>query len=172
MIQTNHAHLNLMIELDRFDLQLLAELQANGRASNAQLAERIHLSASQVSRRIQRLEQEGLIERYVALLRAEALGLGVTAFVSVSLERHGEQQTGTFDEQVGTMDEVLECFAVSGDADYLLRVLTPSLPALSDFLLHQLMRLPGVRNVKSNIVLSGVKHTTQLPLKHLHHGRR
>lgn len=156
-----------MTELDKFDLQLLSELQHDGHASNAVLADRIHLSASQVSRRVQRLEQAGFIERYVALLRPAAVGLGVTAFVNVSLERHGEVLTDSFDEAVRDMDEVLDCFAVSGEADYLLRVLTPTLPALSDFLLHRLMRIAGVRSVKSSIALNEVKRTTRLPLDHL-----
>lgn len=157
----------MIIELDKFDLLLLAELQYDGQASNAVLAERIHLSPSQVSRRVQRLEQTGFIERYVALLRPVAVGLGVTAFVNVSLERHGEVLTDSFDDTVREMEEVLECFAISGEADYLLRVVTPTLPALSEFLLHRLMRIPGVRSVKSNIALSEVKRTTRLPLGHL-----
>ncbi|MBR0566250.1 Lrp/AsnC family transcriptional regulator [Azoarcus sp. L1K30] len=156
-----------MNELDKFDLQLLDELQADGHASNAALAERIHLSPSQVSRRIQRLEQAGFIERYVALLRPAAVGLGVTAFVNVSLERHGEAHTDAFTDAVRGMDEVLECFAISGEADYLLRVMTPTLPALSDFMLHRLMRLGGVRSVKSNIALTELKRSTRLPLDHL-----
>lgn len=155
------------MELDKFDLLLLAELQRDGQASNALLAERIHLSPSQVSRRVQRLEQAGFIERYVALLQPAAIGLGVTAFVNVSLERHGEVLTDSFDETVRDMDEVLECFAISGEADYLLRVMTPTLAALSEFLLHRLMRIAGVRSVKSNIALSEVKRSTCMPLGHL-----
>ena len=156
-----------MINLDKYDLQLLSELQTDGQASNAVLAERIHLSPSQVSRRVQRLTQSGFIERYVALLRPAAVGLGVTAFVNVSLERHGEVHTDAFTEAIRGMDEVLECFAISGEADYLLRVMTPTLPALSDFMLHRLMRIGGVRSVKSNIALTELKRSTRLPLDHL-----
>ncbi|PKO82172.1 MAG: AsnC family transcriptional regulator [Betaproteobacteria bacterium HGW-Betaproteobacteria-13] len=156
-----------MIDLDKYDLQLLSELQTDGQASNAVLAERIHLSPSQVSRRVQRLEQSGFIERYVALLRPAAVGLGVTAFVNVSLERHGEVHTDAFTDAIRDMEEVLECFAISGEADYLLRVMTPSLPALSDFMLHRLMRIGGVRSVKSNIALTELKRSTRLPLDHL-----
>lgn len=160
----------MSIDLDKFDLHLLAELQIDGHASNAMLAERIHLSPSQVSRRIQRLEQAGYIERYSALLRPAAVGLGVTAFTSVSLERHGEVHTDAFNQAVRDMDEVLECFAITGEADYLLRIVAPDLAALSEFMLHRLMRLAGVRSVKSSVVLNEIKRTTRLPLGHLQRG--
>lgn len=155
------------MDLDKFDLQLLAQLQRDGHASNAMLADRIHLSPSQVSRRVQRLEQAGFIERYCALLRPAAVGLGVTAFTSVSLERHAETHTDTFNDAVRAMDEVLECFAVTGESDYLLRIVAPDLAALSEFMLHRLMRVAGVRSVKSNVVLAEIKRTTCLPLGHL-----
>lgn len=161
-----------MIELDKYDLALLNQLQRDGQASNAALAELIHLSPSQVSRRIQRLEQAGLIERYAALLRPAAIGLGVTAFASVSLERHGETHTSTFDDAIADMEEVLECFAITGEADYLLRIVTPDLASLSEFMMHRLMRVAGVRSVKSNIVLNEIKRTTRLPLGHLARGGR
>lgn len=155
------------MEIDKYDLHLLDALQRNGHASNAELAEQIHLSPSQVSRRVQRLEQAGYIERYSALLRPAAVGLGVTAFTAVSLERHAEAHTDAFNAAVAAMDEVLECFAITGEADYLLRIVAPDLAALSAFMLHRLMRLTGVRSVKSNIVLAEIKRTTRLPLDHL-----
>ncbi|QDF97761.1 AsnC family transcriptional regulator [Azoarcus sp. DD4] len=160
----------MTIDLDKFDLQLLAELQIDGHASNTTLADLIHLSPSQVSRRIQRLEQSGYIERYSALLRPAAVGLGVTAFTSVSLERHGEVHTDAFNQAVSEMDEVLECFAITGEADYMLRIVAPDLAALSEFMLHRLMRVSGVRSVKSSIVLNEIKRTTRLPLGHLQRG--
>ena len=109
----------------------------------------------------------GLIDRFVALLRREAVGLGVSAFTSVSLERHGEAQSSAFDAEIRRMPEVLECFPVTGEEDYLLRIVTPDLPSFARFMTERLMRAPGVRSVKSNIVLMSIKSTTALPLAHL-----
>jgi Lrp/AsnC family leucine-responsive transcriptional regulator len=159
------------IELDRLDLGILDHLQRDAHASNATVAGSVHLSPSQVSRRVQRLEACGLIGSYVALLDPAAAGLDVTAYVSVSLERHGEGSSEAFHEQLRGMAEVLECFAVTGEADYLLRIVAPNLAALSEFMLHRLLRVPGVRSVKSSIVLQAIKRTTVLPLAHLVVGR-
>ena len=155
------------IEIDKVDLRILEHLQRDAHLANAAVAEAVHLSPSQVSRRIQRMEAAGLIDTYVALVDPATAGLDVLAFASVSLERHGEQVSDTFHEQLRAMDEVLECFAVTGEADYLLRIVAPNLAALSEFMLHRLLRVPGVRSVKSNIVLQEVKRTTVLPLAHL-----
>ncbi|MCX7175297.1 MAG: Lrp/AsnC family transcriptional regulator [Proteobacteria bacterium] len=155
------------IEIDKFDLQLLDQIQRNAHASNGDLSELVHLSPSQVSRRVQRLEELGLVDGYVALLNPQAMGLGVTVFTSVSLERHGKTQSKAFDESVRELDEVLECHAVTGEADYLLRVMVPDLASLSEFMMHKLLRLPGVSSVKSNVVLQEIKRTTRLPLDHL-----
>ncbi|MCX7174680.1 MAG: Lrp/AsnC family transcriptional regulator [Proteobacteria bacterium] len=155
------------IVLDKFDLQILDQLQRNARTSNNALSERVHLSPSQVSRRIQHLEEIGLVDSYVALLNPLALGLRVTVFTNVSLERHGMNQSDAFDEGVRKLDEVLECYAVTGEADYMLRVLVPDLASLSEFMMHKLLRLPGVSSVKSNVVLQEIKRTTRLPLNQL-----
>ncbi len=154
-----------MIHLDRTDIQLLSALQRDGRATNPALGEQIHLSASQVSRRIQRLEESGLIDRCVTLLRPAKLGLTVIAYTRVSLERHGEVQNEDFDRAVRVLPEVLECYSVTGPYDYLLRIVSADLATFAQFMLHKLMRVPGVRGVESSVVLQEIKRTTELPLE-------
>lgn len=154
-----------MIALDRTDLQLLAALQRDGRATNPALGERIHLSASQVSRRVQRLEDAGLIDRYVTLLRPVRLGLTVIAYTRVSLERHGEAENEDFNRAIQLLPEVLECYSVTGPYDYLLRIVSADLASFAQFMLHKLMRVPGVRGVESSVVLQEIKRTTELPLE-------
>jgi DNA-binding Lrp family transcriptional regulator len=155
------------VTVDKYDLELLAELQRNGRATNSTLGEKIHLSTSQVSRRIQRLEESKVISHYAALLDLDVVGLGVTAFTSVTLGQHGETQGDAFERAIAEMPEVLECFSVSGEADYVLRVVAPDLASFSEFMMKRLLRLPGVINVKSNIALKRIKQTHVLPLEHV-----
>ncbi|MEC4720925.1 Lrp/AsnC family transcriptional regulator [Noviherbaspirillum sp. CPCC 100848] len=155
------------VTVDRHDLELLAELQRDGKLTNSTLGERIHLSTSQVSRRIQRLEETKVISHYAAILDLDVVGLGVTAFTSVTLGRHGEAQGDAFERAVADMPEVLECLSVSGEADYVLRVVTPDLASFSEFMMKRLLRLPSVVNVKSNIALKRIKQTHVLPLDHV-----
>ena len=155
------------IQLDAADVRLLECLQRRARLSNVELSEQVHLSASQCYRRLRRLEEGGVVRGYVALLEREPLGLGVMAFVNVTLEKHGESPAQAFNEAVQDDPEILECYAVSGEADYLLRVVAPDLKAFSDFLMHRLMRLPMVANVRSSILLDELKATTALPLRGL-----
>lgn len=157
-------------DLDSLDVKLLAALQRDGRASHVQLSEAVSLSASQVQRRLRRLEAAGLVSGYAALLDAERLGLDVTAFTHVTLERHGERSAAAFHDAMRRLPEVLECWSVSGEADYLLRIVAADLRAFSDFLMHRLLPVPGVASVKSNIALERVKATTALPLGHLEPG--
>jgi Lrp/AsnC family transcriptional regulator, leucine-responsive regulatory protein len=153
--------------LDRFDLSLLSALQKNAHTTHQTLGEAIHLSASQVSRRIQRLEQTGLIQAHVALVNPALLGLGVTAITYVTLSRHGTAEGTQFEKDVAGIAAVLECFAVTGESDYILKIVAADLTELSESVLQQLIRLPGVASIRSNIVLNCVKSTTQLPLDHL-----
>lgn len=153
-----------MLALDKIDLHLLAALQRDGRATNPALGDAVHLSASQVSRRVQRLEEAGLIDRCVTLLRPAKLGLTVTAFTRVSLERHGEGRSDAFDDAVRLMPEVLECYSVTGPYDYQLRIVAADLEAFAQFMMRRLMRVPGVRSVESSVVLQEIKRTTELPL--------
>lgn len=149
--------------LDVFDLRLLTALQREGRAPNATLAETVGLSASQVSRRLARLEAEGVIAAYAALLKPDAVGLTVLAFSSVSLERQAEAMDG-FEAAVLRFPEILECYSVTGEQDFVLRIVARDLKAFADFLSNRLLRVPGVRSVRSSIVLHTIKQTTALPL--------
>lgn len=155
------------ITVDRYDLELLKLLQQEGRATNAALGEKVHLSTSQVSRRVQRLEEAQVIGQYAALLDPEIVGLGVEAFTFVTLGRHGETHGDAFERAMRDMPEVLECISVTGEADYIVRVISPDLAAFSEFMMKQLLRLPGVINIKSSITLKKVKNTHVLPLDHL-----
>lgn len=150
--------------LDRIDRRILAALQDNGRMSNQELAQAVHLSPAQSNRRHRRLESAGYIRRYEARLDAHRLGLGVTAFVHVSMERGQHKEVLKFQRTVGKMPEVLECYAVTGDFDYVCKVVARDLKGLSDFLLGSLAQLPGVNGVRSSICLNELKCTSALPL--------
>ncbi|MBO4122095.1 Lrp/AsnC family transcriptional regulator [Cupriavidus gilardii] len=156
-----------MLSLDHFDLALLAALQADGRSTHQQLAEQVHLSPSQVGRRIARLEADGVIAGYRVVLSPPALGLGVLVFTSVKLAHHGDTAIERFKEEILLLEEVQECYSVAGEADYLLRIVVTDLPALADFTMRKLMRVPGVESVRSNIVLTALKREGALPLSHL-----
>ena len=153
-----------IVELDDMDRRILALLQANARITSAELSERVNLSASQCHRRWRRLEEMGLIKGYAALLDPAMLDLGVEALVNVTLEKHGEHPARSFAQTIQRYPEVLECHAVTGDADYVLRVVAPDLKAFSHFLMTRLLTLPEVSNVRSNIFLDQLKRTTALPL--------
>ncbi len=155
------------INVDRHDLALLRELQRDCRATNSVLSEKIHLSTSQVSRRIQRLEEALVIDRYAAMLDPLVVGLGVIAFINVTLDRHEPMRGEAFEQAVADMPEVLECFAVTGESDYVLRVVSHDLITFSEFIMNGLLRIAGVTTVKSNISLKKVKQVTELPLDHI-----
>jgi DNA-binding Lrp family transcriptional regulator len=155
------------ITVDRYDLQLLEELQRDGLATNGTLGEKIHLSASQVSRRVQRLQEAKVIDHYAAILDPAAIGLHVMAFTQVTLDRQGSNSGEKFEREVANLPQVLECFSLAGEADYILRVVTPDLASFSEFMNKHLLRLSGVTNVKSNITLRKVKQTHILPLEHV-----
>ncbi|MFZ7095115.1 Lrp/AsnC family transcriptional regulator [Luteimonas dalianensis] len=151
-------------QLDRTDLQLLAELQRHGRLTNAELAERVHLSASACLRRVQRLERSGVISGYRVELDAEHLGLGLQVFVRVQLEKHDAGYVERFTSAVQGWNEVVACHALSGDMDYLLHVVVEDLDHFSRFLLDRLLNESGVADVNSSIVLRTVKAFRGLPL--------
>ena len=155
------------ITIDRYDLALLDAVQHHGNATNAVLGATVHLSASQISRRLQRLADAGIIAGHAALLDAAAIGLGVTAFAHVILERHGKSQSDAFESAATALPEVMDCYSVSGEADYLLRIVAPDLPAFSELMMKQVLRLPGIAQVKTHIALQTVKQSHVLPLDHL-----
>lgn len=150
--------------LDRIDLQLLAELQRAGRLTNAELAERVHLSPSAALRRVQRLERDGVIAGYRAEVDPERLGLGLQAFVRVQLARHDAVAIAAFVEQVNASDEVIACHALTGDMDYLLHIAVRDLEHFSRFLLDRLLGEAGVADVNSSFVLRTVKAFRGMPL--------
>jgi Lrp/AsnC family transcriptional regulator, leucine-responsive regulatory protein len=151
--------------LEPTDRRILAHLQEHGRASNLELAEAAHLSPAQCSRRHRRLEEQGLVRRYEARLNASAIGLGVTAFVHVTMERGHMREVEKFRSFVQSLAQVQECYAVTGDFDYVLKVVARDLKSLSDFLLATLMQLPGVNAVRSSVCLDEIKCTSALPLE-------
>lgn len=155
------------IPLDRTDLRLLALLQTQGRTSNADLAAQINLSPSACLRRTQRLEAAGIIAGYGARLDAHALGLGLQAFVRVQLQQHGQADIERFAGGVRDWDEVVACWALTGDMDYLLHVQVRDLEHFSRFLLDRLLNATGVADVNSSFVLRTVKPPVALPLSHL-----
>jgi Lrp/AsnC family leucine-responsive transcriptional regulator len=156
-----------MTELDRTDLRMLAVLQAEGRVTNAELAERVNLSPSACLRRLQRLESEGVISGYAAQVTPEAVGLGLQAFVRVQLARHESAAIDRFVERLAGWDEVIACHALTGDMDYLMHVYVADLAHFSRFLLDQLLNDAGVADVNSSFVLRTVKRSPSLPLGQL-----
>ncbi len=153
--------------LDRTDLALLAILQREGRLANAELADRVSLSASACLRRVQRLEQAGVLAGYGAILDPARLGLGLQAFVRVQLARHDAEAIAAFTGRVNAWDEVVACHALTGDMDYLLHVVVQDLEHFSRFLLDHLLNASGVADVNSSFVLRTVKQARALPLAHL-----
>jgi Lrp/AsnC family leucine-responsive transcriptional regulator len=151
--------------LDAYDRRILEVLQAEGRISNQDLADRIGLSPSPCLRRVRALEEAGIIEGYRALLNAKALGLNLIAFVNISMDRHTPERFENFDAQVAAMPEVLECSLITGrDADYQLKVIVRDMDAYQDLLLHRLTRIEGVSGVHSSFVLRQVLERTALPV--------
>lgn len=154
-------------ELDAIDLRILAALQADGRLSNVELADRVGLSPSPCLRRVKALEGEGYIEGYRAQLGRERIRLGVTVFLGVKIEGHANLRADSFERAVVAMPEVIACHMVSGEADYLLEVVVPDLERYQRFLLDKLLELPMVREVRSNIAIRSLKASAALPLDHL-----
>jgi len=153
--------------LDSIDAKILEALQENARTSNVQLAGRAGLSPSPCLRRVRELERAKVIRRYVTLVDPEAVGLPVSVFISVSLEKQVERALDVFEAAVQKCPEVMECYLMTGDADYLLRVVVPDLAAYQRFLMEHLTRIPGVANIRSSFALKQVQYRTALPLTHL-----
>ena len=154
-------------DLDSIDCRIVAALQADGRLTNLELAERVGLSPSPCLRRVKRLERDGYIETYRAMLQRNRLGLGLTVFVGVKIGGHANVEAEAFQEAVVAMPEVVACHLVSGEADYLLEVVVPDLEHYQRFLVGKLLALPIVREVRSNIAIQTLKAGAPLPLGHL-----
>src|SRR6516164_5813790 len=153
--------------LDVIDHRIVAALQADGRLTNADLAQRVGLSASPCLRRVNRLEREGYIEGYRAMLRRDQIGLRLTVFVGVKIEGHANDQAVPFEEAVVAFPEVVACHMVSGESDYLLEVVVPDLDHYKSFLIGKLLELSIIREVRSNIAIETLKAEAVLPLDHL-----
>lgn len=150
--------------LDETDLRILRVLQEDARITNVELAARVHLSPSPCLARVRALEGEGIIKRHVTLLDPRKVGLGVSVFVQITLERQVERALEQFERAIIDYDEVMECYLMTGDADYLIRIVVPDVEALERFIVQELTKLPGVANIRSSFALKQVKYKTALPL--------
>ena len=154
----------MIAQIDQFDRKILALLQEDGRLTNGDLSERVNLSPSQCSRRRQRLEEEGLIRGYRAVLDRERLGFSLTNMVTVTLATHNRDNAQRFAELVRRLPEVQEAHALTGEMDYILKVVTPDLKSLSNFVNQVLLPHESVQHVKTAIVLETLKENASLPL--------
>jgi DNA-binding Lrp family transcriptional regulator len=150
--------------MDAIDLRILDRLQKDARISNVDLARAVNLSPSPCLARVRSLEAQGFITRHVSLLDAKKLGLTVSVLVQVTLEKQIEAVLDVFEKAVRERPEVMECYLMTGDADYLLRVLVQDVTAYERFILDFLSRVPGVGNIKSSFALKQVKYQTEMPL--------
>jgi Lrp/AsnC family leucine-responsive transcriptional regulator len=152
------------MKLDPMDLRILDELQRDGSLSNVELARRVHLSPSPCLARVKALEAAGVIDRYVALASAQALGLGLNVFISISLRTQGKESLADFERRIAEHDEVMECYLMTGDRDYLIRVAVADMAALEKFIMEQLTPIPGIEKIRSSFALKQVRYKTALPL--------
>jgi Lrp/AsnC family leucine-responsive transcriptional regulator len=155
------------MKLDAIDRRILAALQRDGRLTNVQLADEVGLSPSPCLRRVRLLEETGVIHGYHAKLDRRALGLDLTVFVGIKVDRHHEEEATAFRHAMLALPEVISCHLVSGEADFLLQVVVPDLPAYERFLVGTLLRIPGVSDIRSNFAIQTVKDAAPLPLDHL-----
>jgi len=146
-----------MTTLDEIDRKIIAALQADGRLPIVDLANRVGLSATPCQRRVKRLEEEGLIMRYAALVSPAAMGFGLQALVEVTLEDHSEKTVEAFEAAIRARSEVVACYAVTGDMDFLLHVFATDLASFSDFALKALLRMPGVKGTRSSFIMQAIK---------------
>ena len=154
------------MELDRTDLRILRELQRDGRVAIVDLARRVALSPTACQRRVRQLEEGGVIERYAAQLNPAALGLEIQAFIQVRIERQSKDVAESFEDAVRRLPEIRACYVMTGDLDFLLHVFVPDLKAFSDFAMHRLIGVPGVKDVRSSLVLESIKPDQGLRLDH------
>ena len=154
-------------DLDTTDRRILEVLQNDARIANVDLARQVNLSPSPCLRRVRRLEEDGYVRGYVSLLDPAAIGLPVSVFVQVSLEKQVVDALDEFERRIVSHSEVMECYLMTGDSDYLLRVVAPDIAAFQRFMLDHLTRIPGVASIKSSFALKQVSYRTALPLSHI-----
>ena len=153
--------------IDATDWKILSLLQEDARITNLELSRAIGLSPSPCLARVRTLEKAGYINRYVSLLDSLKVGLKVSVFINVALERQVEKALELFEASIEARQEVMECYLMTGESDYLLRVVVTDIQALEDFILNFLSKIPGVGNIKSSFALKQVKYKTALPLPKL-----
>jgi Lrp/AsnC family transcriptional regulator, leucine-responsive regulatory protein len=160
-IATRIEHL---VQLDAIDLRILAELQEDGALTNVELARRVHLSPSPCLVRVKALETAGVIQRYVALANPKAVGLGLNVFISISLKEQAKDSLAEFERRIAEHEEVMECYLMTGDSDYLIRVAVRDIAELERFIIEQLTPIPGIEKIRSSFALKQVRYKTALPL--------
>jgi DNA-binding Lrp family transcriptional regulator len=159
-----HKMVNNHNPLDEKDRAILLLLQQDARLTNAELARRVDLSPTGLQKRLKKLEENGLIRGYVTLVDHEAVGYDLLCFVQVTLMRHDLHDVSAFRQQIGALDEILECHHVTGEYDYLLKVVVRNRAHLEQFLMQKLTPVPGIDKIRTSIVLREIKSTTALPL--------
>ncbi|MBM4362663.1 MAG: Lrp/AsnC family transcriptional regulator, partial [Deltaproteobacteria bacterium] len=150
--------------LDDIDLRLIDELQQDAKITNVELADRVKLSPSPCLARVRALERDKIIDRYVALMNPRALGLGVSVFIQITLDTQVRSALDTFEAAVRKRPEVMECYLMTGDSDYLLRVVVPDVQSFERFVISELTNIPGLSRIRSSFALKQVKYETGLPL--------
>lgn len=153
------------VEIDPIDVRILSELQSDAKLTNVELAVRVHLSPSPCLSRVRALEERGVIDRYVALLDPHAVGLHVSVFIQISLEKQTKEALEVFEAAIRERPEVMECYLMSGDSDYLLRVVVEDVQALERFIIDKLTPIAVVASIRSSFALKQVKYSTALPLQ-------
>ena len=151
------------MNLDATDLRILTELQHDSSLTNLELAKRVHLSPSPCLTRVKALEAAGVIDRYVALVNPKQLGLNLSVFISISLKEQSKSALAEFEQRIAEHDEVMECYLMTGDSDYLIRVAIADMTALEKFILEQLTPIPGIEKIDSNITLPPMRPGTESP---------
>ncbi|TXR53871.1 Lrp/AsnC family transcriptional regulator [Reinekea thalattae] len=153
-----------MVKLDSKDISILNRLQANADITNAELASLVNLSPTPCFNRVKRLQEMGILNGKVALVSAKKLGLNLNVFIHVRLKKQDEASLEQFESAVEQCPEVMECYLMTGEEDYLLRVLVPDIQALEELILIRLTKIPGVENIRSSFALKQVRYKTALPL--------
>jgi Lrp/AsnC family leucine-responsive transcriptional regulator len=152
------------MKLDTIDIRILNELQNDSSHSNVELAKRVHLSPSPCLMRVKALKDKGVIRNYVALADPKVLGLGLNVFISISLKEQSKEALAQFERCISEHDEVMECYLMTGDSDYLIRVAVADMGALEKFILEQLTPISGIEKIRSSFALKQVRYKTALPL--------
>ena len=152
------------MKFDAIDIRILRELQQDGSLPNVELARRVHLSPSPCLARVKALESAGVLQRYVALANPKALGLDLNVFINISLKSQSKQALAAFEERIAEHEEVMECYLMTGDSDYLIRVAVADIAALERFIIDQLTPIPGIEKIRTSFTLKQVRYKTALPL--------